>query len=141
MANEATINSGLSINNSPLSYTAKPGSFRATVTGVKGPVPGAFEVSTEGTDVDLSELTTPAFCRIMNLDSTNFVEYGIWDPDISKFYPLGEIQAGETYILRLSRNLFAEYGTGTGTSGPDTNTFRFKADSAALDVIVEAFED
>lgn len=137
MANEATINIGLQIRNLPLDYRSHPTDFRADVTGKKGPGPGAFQVTTEGVDVDLSEFTTPGLCRVMNLDDTNFVEYGIFDG--LEFIPLGEILAEEFYILRLSRNLTNSFGTGTGTIDSG-NTFRIKADTAACNVVVEAFE-
>ena len=94
----------------------------------------------EGTDVDFSELTIPGLCRLMNLDATNFIEFGIWDPEGGVFYPLGEIGPGKTYTIKLSRNLQEEFGTGTGTTGADTNRLRIKADTAACNVLVEAFE-
>jgi hypothetical protein len=141
MANEAQVRSSLQIINSPLHYQSQPTAFTADVTGIKGPCPGAFAASILGTDVDLSELTTPGLCRIMNLDDTNFIEFGIWDPEALKFYPLGEVLPGETYVLRLSRNLAQEYaGTGTGTTGPETNTLRIRADTAPCNALVEAFE-
>ena len=140
MADEATIRCSLDINKPPLRYISRPTVFTFDVAGTKGPVPGAIEASVLGTDVDFSELTTPALCRIMNLDGTNFVEFGIWDPEGITFYPLGEVLAGETYVLRLSRYLQEEYGTGTGTTGADTNRLRIKADTAAVQVLVEAFE-
>ncbi len=74
----------------------------------------------------------------MNQDSTNFVEFGIWDG--TSFYPVGRLLAGESYVLRLSPNLGEEYGTGTGTTGEGINTLRFKADTASVNVLVEAFE-
>jgi len=143
MANEIRITSGLSINtpaSGPVLIENFSDSFQADMAGRKGPSPGAISVSTAGTDVDFSELTTPAICRIKNLDGTNFVEYGIWDPDNSKFFPLGEILPGEAYVLRLSRNLMEEFGTGTGTTGPGINTLRFKADTAPVVVVVDAYE-
>jgi hypothetical protein len=138
MANEATIQTTLSIRTGSLSYQSQPSSFRADVAGTKGPTPGAIAVAIAGTDVAFSELTTPALCRLQNLDETNFVEYGIWDG--IQFYPLGELLPGESYVIRLSRNLTEEYGTGTGTTGAAANTFRLKADTAACVVLVEAFE-
>lgn len=140
MANEATVTSRLTIQKGYLDYMSRPGQFQATVTGTKGPVPGALEATTAGVSVDFSELTTPALCRLMNLDTTNFVEYGIWDPEGGVFYPLGELLPGESYVLRLSRNLNEEYGTGAGTVGANTNRLRLKADTAACQVMVEAFE-
>jgi len=140
MANEARITSGLAITTGKIVYSSKPTSFNADVAGAKGPVPGAIAVSTEGTDVDFSELTTPGLCRIQNQDATNYVTYGIWDPENSKFFPLGELLAGETYPLRLSRDLQEEFQTGTGTTGANTNRLRFKANTTTCTVLIEAFE-
>lgn len=145
MTDDATIRGSMQIRKGTdpvlLDYISRPTAFTADVTGTKGPSPGAITVATApGTDVDLSELTTPALCRIMNLDDENFVEVGIWDPEISTFYPIDEILPGETYIRRLSRNLAQEYGTGTGTTGAETNRLRLRADTAACDVLIEAFE-
>lgn len=145
MANEAQVRGSLQILKKSgaitlIDYSSKPTVFKATVTGTKGPAPGAFTVTVLGTDVDFSELTTPGLCVFKNLDPTNFVTYGIWDPENSKFFPLGELLPGEVYVLRLSRDLQEEFQTGTGTTGADTNRLRFKADTASLDVSVEAFE-
>jgi len=145
MSDEVNIRSSLQIKKTSsgitlLDYNSRPTSFTGDLTGTKGPTPGAFAVSVTGTDVDLSELTTPGYCRFANQDDENFVEYGIYDPETEKFYPLGEILAGESYVLRLSRNLAWEYGTGTGTSGPETNTLRFRANTAVVSILVEAFE-
>jgi hypothetical protein len=53
---------------------------------------------------------------------------------------LGEVLPGESYVIRLSRNLLEQYaGSGTGTTGPE-NTFRLKANEAAVAALVEAFE-
>jgi hypothetical protein len=140
MADEATLRISLSIRKGNLTYQSQPTAFNADVTGTNGPAPGAFNVSTDGTNVDLSELTTPGLCRLMNLDDTNYVEWGVWDPDTSRFYPLGEILPGESYVIRLSRHLTSEYAA-TGTSVPDTNnTLRLKANTAACKCVVEAFE-
>ena len=147
MANEATVRSSLKILKTDsttgrvlLDASPKPTAFTVDVAGTKGPVPGAVNVTTAGVNIDFSELTTPALCRIMNFDSTNFLEYGIWDPEGGTFYPLGEVGPGETYVIKLSRNLQEEFGTGTGTSGANTNRLRLKADTAAVEATVEAFE-
>ncbi|MDB4786219.1 hypothetical protein OAG36_00645 [bacterium] len=140
MADEAQIRTSLQIVNTTtkLEYRSAPTAFTGDVTASKGPVPGAFSATLDGVDADFSELTTPAYCRMMNLDATNFVTYGIWD-DVT-FYPLGEILPGESYVIRISRDLTEEFGTGTGTTGTAINTLRFKADTAAVNVLVEAFE-
>jgi hypothetical protein len=146
MSNEATIRSSLIIlkddgsGTTLLQYAGQPTAFQADVTGTFGPTPGAFAASTAGTDVDLTELTTPGLCRIMNQDDTNYVTVGMWDPEGSTFYPMMELLPGETYVFRLSRSIEEEYSTGTGTTGANTNRLRIKADTAACNVLVEAFE-
>lgn len=142
MANEGRIGASLQIKNASgsLDFKAQIVAQTPDVAGSKGPVPGAITVSMAGTDIDFGELTTPALCHIRNLDPTNFVEYGIWDPEGNTFYPLGELLPAQSTVLRLSRNLQEEFGTGSGTTGPNTNRLRFKADTDSLSVLVEAFE-
>ena len=146
MANEARIQSSLAIRKISGSLTlidyrgTDPSAFQADVTGTKGPVPGALTVPTTGKIVDLTELTIPGLCELHNMDATNYVEYGIYDPQIDVFYPLGELLPGEKYTIRFSRNLAEEYtSTGTGTTAA-TNKFMLKAQNAACDVYVGAFE-
>jgi len=142
MTREATIRNSLSIKTTSLDYRSHPTAFVEDVSGEKGPVPGAFTATIAGTNVDLTELTIPGLCRIMNLDPTNYVDVGIWDPETLLFYPFMEVRPGAYYIFRLSRNLFAEYGTDPteGTVGPNTNQLRIKANVASCTVLVEAFE-
>ena len=142
MSNEVSVRTSLQISNSPLIYQSQPTTFQADQTGKNGPTPGAILVAVTGTDVDLSQLTTPGFCWMMNLDSTNFVEYGIHDVSTGTFYPLGELLPGEIAILRLSRWLGGEYAEpGMGTAGSLTGSkLCFRADTAACRVRVEAFE-
>ena len=145
MSNEARVQSSLTIRKTSgtvtqLDYRSAPTTFTVDVTGTKGPVPGAISATVAGTDVDFGELTQPTLCVLHNQDATNFVEYGIWDPEGSTFYPLGELGPGESYVLKLSRNIQEQYQTGTGTTGDDTNRLRFKADTAACNISVEAFE-
>lgn len=124
MANEATINSHVQINDSAnLQYALGERQFTADITGKFGPAPGAFAASTAGVDVDLSEFTTAGYCRIKNLDGTNFVEVGIYSG--GTFYPLMELLPGQFYVIRLSRNI---------------GTLRVRANTASCNVIVEAFE-
>src|SRR5262245_58703717 len=141
MAGEATVMSSLQLRKGKVNWRTPNSSFRATIVGnAKGPVPGAITVPTSGINIDLSGLTTPGLCEITNYDASNYVEYGIRDPDSGRFFPIHEILPGETYVVRLSRNLRQEYtGTGTGT-GPANNTFHFKANGDDCDVFIGAFE-
>lgn len=145
MAGEATVRTSLQIRKASgsvvlLNYQSQPSAFLADVNGTKGPTPGAVTVDNAGTDVDLSELTTPGFCRISNQSLTGYLEYGIWDPETLVFYPFGEVHPGESYVLRLSRNIQEEYiGTGTGTTGA-TNRIRFKGHEGSTTALIEVFE-
>ena len=142
MANEAKINVSLQIKKGNITYASQPSGFQADVDSdpVLGPTPGAFEVSTQGTDADLSRLTAPGgLCRIQNLDEDNYVTWGAYDPVSTVFQPLGELLPGESYILRLSRSLGDEY-TGTGTGSDVNGTLRFRADTDSCIVLVEAFD-
>lgn len=143
MANEATVRSMLQIKKTSgsitqIEYTSSPSTFQADVTGTKGPSPGAVTVTTSGTNIDLTELTTPGLCRISNQDATNYVEVGVKDASTSVFYPLMELLPGESYVIRLSRNVGEEYYSTTGT---DTgNSIHCKANTASVVVLIEAFE-
>lgn len=121
-------------------FGAGPSSFTEDVDGTKGPSPGAFTATIEGTDVDFSALTTPWLCEFHNQDAVNFVDIGIWDPEGSKFYPFMRLNPGKKYIIPLSPDLQEEFGTGTGTTGADTNRLRVKADTASVVIYVGAFD-
>lgn len=137
MANQVRFNATLEILSGNLKYRSYPNSFQGTITGAKGPCPGALTCSTAGTVVDLTEIATPGFGVIYNEDDTNFVTVGIWDG--TEFYPLMEVGPGEIYPLKFSRYLESSLGVGTGTF---TGTYRLmvKADTAACNVFVGVFE-
>ena len=134
MASEARIISSLQLVKGNLTYQSQPTAFTADVATAKGPTPGAVTVTTSGTTIDLGELSAlGGLCRVMNIDSTNYVEYGPHDG--SAFHPMGEILPGESFVFRLSRNLL--YGQ-SGTA--ETHTLRFRANTASVIVLVEAFD-
>lgn len=138
MANEATIHSSLRIvkqsgSLTVLDYQSRPSMFTATVVGTRGPTPGAINVTTSGVEVNLSALDTPGLCRIMNLDTTNYVQVGIYDG--TNFWEILELLPGESYIFRLARTI----SKGTGTSY-ETGSLMLKANTAPCVCIVEAFE-
>lgn len=138
MSDEARLTVSLQITSGNLEYQSRPTAFQADVAGAKGPTPGAITASTSGTNVDLSQLTQPGLCRIMNLDETNRVEVGVHDGLL--FHPLLELLPGESYVVRLSRNVGEEEDMpGTGTTG-DVNALCVRANTAACVVLVEAFE-
>jgi hypothetical protein len=140
MANEAQVRASLQIRVGNGYYQSQPTVFNADVSTFNGPTPGAVTIDTGGIDIDLTQLTVPGFCWMQNLDSTNFVEYGIYDFETDVFYPFGELLPGEINIIRLSRNFGIEYeGVGTGTTGR-TNRFRLKANTSSCVVRIDVFE-
>ena len=101
MADEIRVVSSLQIRSGTNFFQIQPTSFNEDLTGLyKGPVPGAFTAGVGGTDVDFSQLLTPGWCVIQNQDDTNFVTWGIWDSDHSRFHPLGEILPGHYAMFR-----------------------------------------
>ncbi len=141
MANEIRVTAGLQVRKGSVFYQSRPGAFTADWAGLKGPTPGSITVSIHGTIIDLSQLNTRGGpCRFTNNDDTNYVEYGIYDVGLNRFYPLGSILPGEDYVIRLSPNIQEDYtDTGTGTSG-QVNRFFFKANVADCDCVVDCFD-
>lgn len=152
MANEITVVISLGINNTAstppgnVQYQNRDTGWRANMLGNNGPTPGTVLVPTKGVNINFAELTgMGGVCRMKNLDPSNFVTWGMFDSITNKFYPLGEMLPGESYVIRLSRDLGQQYGTGSGTGSgshlPGGNEFlHMRADIAACRVLVEAFD-
>lgn len=142
MANEATVITSLRVVKNNIQYQSLPQSFIGDVVGSKGPCVGVLTIPVGGKPIDLSELITPGYYVLKNIEDDDgpWVEYGIWDVEMDRFYPWGEIQPGEVYVGRFSRNVAEEYvGTGTGTTAP-TNKVFFKAHGGDCEVSIEIFE-
>lgn len=142
MANEARVQASLYIKNptTALEYQSRPSSFVADVNASNGPTPGAVLVTVPGVDIDLSKLTAGGgLCRLMNLDPTNFVTWGLYNATTTRFLPLGEMLPGESYIVRLSRYILEDF-VGTGTAVGEAVTLHMKANTASCRVLVEAFD-
>lgn len=138
MANEIRVTCSLQIKKGNINYQSRPTAFTADMQGDVGPAVGTILVPLAGVNVDLSQLGTPGLCRIQNLDTTNYVVIGIYDGSI--FFPMLELLPGESYPLRLYREIGTEFtGTGTGTPA-DVNNLRIKAFGGPCLVLVEAFE-
>lgn len=110
-----------------------------------GPYPGAIAISISGTDIDLSKFSRPGLVDMYNpelVTSGKYVEYGIYDPALLVFRPLGEVGPSERYLWKLSRNIGEEWSlipTGTGT-GPVNKTLRFKAYGGTVNMFIGIFE-
>ena len=134
MAGTATITGQLKINNAGQFYQSLPSSFQASIAGTGGPSPGQVTATTAGTDITLSQVGVGGMCRIQNLDPTNFVTVGIYDPTTTTFYPVDDILPGEFYTRRLSSLL-----GGVLPAGLTNKTLRVVANTASCKVLVEAF--
>ena len=137
MANEITVNLNVVVRKGNLAETVSA-NFRATQTGTGGPTPGVLSISTAGEDVTLTDLVTPGLCVVQNVDSTNYIEMGVHDGAV--FHPFLELQPGESYVFRFSRNLGEEDNVaGTGTTGT-IHTIFARANTAAAWLLIKAFE-
>lgn len=138
MANEARVSSSMRIQKDNIRYTAEPQAFTASVDEGTGPVPGELLVTSGGKNVDLSSIVTPGLCRIQNRSDTEYVLFGIHDG--SNFFPMLELLPGESYVMRLYREIGVEFtGTGTGTPS-DVNQLHLKVTgSTSARVLVEVF--
>ncbi len=139
MANEIRVTAGVTIRNGNLDFRPQPTTYQEDQVGEGGPTPGQINVTTAGVTIDLSVLTTPGRYWIQNLDDTNYIEYGIRDPQTNRFYPWGELVPGQFETGRLSRNFTEEYGTGTGTP-EGSNTMFLRAANATCKVYLAVFE-
>lgn len=141
MSDEATIRQMVQIVvNGRKIYTPSAASFKIDVSTSKGPTPGSVTATAGGVDVDLSHLTVPGLCHIINYSTTDYLEYGIYDSSSGVFYPLGEVAAESEYVFEFSRNLFDEF-SGTGTlAASSTNKFRVRGGSSVVECAVNAFE-
>lgn len=115
------------------------------VTTLKGPTPDYKTVSELGTEVDLSQLTTPGNCLIKNIEpvgSTLYFHWGVWDPETNKYYPVGELAAGQSAKFKFSRLFGNEFNTGTGTAAGTgaTNTLKLYAVGGSCRATVKVFE-
>ncbi len=118
MASEASITVGLQIRKGNLNYGENT-SFQADVLVAQGPTPGLVVATTAGVQASLALLTNPGLCWLANLSSDYRVEVGIKDTSSGLFEPLLELLPGESYVIRLARNIGSELtgGVGTGTAG------------------------
>lgn len=140
MANEISVSVSLQINNGNLQYQSRPTAYQDDQGSARGATPGLTQVSTSGTDIDFSKLTTPGYCWLQNLDSTNYVTLGVYEPDTDFFYPVIELPPGaKPQLFKLSRFLVRE-STGTGTLVGYNSRLQLRANGGICDVRVDCFE-
>jgi hypothetical protein len=132
------VNTGTSFN-----FQSNPTAFSFTVNfanGNNGPTPGTITISTAGTVVSLSQLSSGygGPILLLNMDPTNFVDWGLQDTETGQFYPIGRLYPlGPPAFYQISP-LFATEVPGTAPS----NDFALymKANTANCLVSVQAFD-
>lgn len=156
MAGEITVTNNLTIQKNSSDgtlvlqrYVSQPGGFKDSLTGYKGPSPGAITAAPTGTQVPFTELTRPTHCDLANLgrldgaapSADDYFEYGLFDTATNKFYPLGELGPGESTVFKFSRNLTDVFlGPGTGSSGAGNSVFMVVGHLVNIIARVNAFE-
>ena len=144
MSNEVQVRKTLIVGKGSLQYQT-PSQLTAwtlDMAGTRGDAPGLLLATVlHGTDVDLSALSSYGVCEIVNLDASNPVEVGIWDPSLERFYAPIIVSAGKSTIVELNPFLGRVYGTGTGTGSIGSGErLRIRAVGADCWVQVHAFE-
>lgn len=141
MANEIRVQISIQVKKDNFQFQNQPTAFLDDMAGdAAAPSPGRITVSEQGTDVDLSKVGTPGWALFRNLDNTNYVQLGVWNPDQSEFYPFARIKPGTHFLIPLDPDINEEYaGTGTGTTG-QLNTLRLLASTLPCECEVWVFE-
>ena len=121
MANEFTISVGVSLVNGSL-RAQFPQLSRLYTQTTSGMSDQTLSIGTSEENASFTDITTPGFVVLHNLDSTNFVQYGMSDGGTMK--SLCKLKAGDVHLIRLDAS----------------TTLRLKADTSACKVRVMCFE-
>lgn len=121
MANEITLSLGLQLVNGNLraQFPQVSSQYTQTTSGLSDQV---LSIGTSEENVSFTDVTTPGLVVLHNLDSTNYVEYGMSDGGTMK--TLGKLAAGDKHLIRLAAS----------------TTLRMKANTAACKVRVMCLE-
>lgn len=120
MANEITVNAGISVSNGNSTFTHPSKSKSIDQAAIGGPSPGAISVGTTEESTAFPELTTEGWLFLQNNDATNYVQWGF----ATGVYG-GRLKAGEFALFRMEPAL----------------TLYLKANTAACNVLVYGFEN
>lgn len=123
MANEISASCTLRVTNGNLKSNLTPGSVSIDQAVARGPAPGSVNVGTTEEVISFAELTTLGIIQIINLDTTNYVQFG---PESGgAMIPSVRLKPGEPNQFRLEPGV----------------TYRAKANTAACNVQFMAFND
>lgn len=97
MAGEIRVNSVLQVVNG--SINTKLGKDVRIDQTTPGFIARTQTISTSGTDLTLSGVTTPRAIELINLDATNYIDWG--PKSGGSMIPLGQLKAGESSVVTL----------------------------------------
>jgi hypothetical protein len=123
MANEISVSCSLRVANGFLKSNLNTGSVNITQAVAKGPTPGTVNVGTSEEVISFAELTTLGIIQIINLDTTNFVQFG--PESAGAMVAAIRLKPGEPNQFRLEPGV----------------TYRAKADTGACNVQFSAFNN
>jgi hypothetical protein len=98
MAEEISVTIAVTVNNSGFVDDFNSGRLTFTQVAV-GADAGTVSVTTSEGNLSLANLTTNGFLILKNLDSTNFIDYGLDDSGTMK--ACGRLLAGEVNFIRV----------------------------------------
>ena len=97
MANEITINLTVNVSNGEYKYQFSKNSL--VTQAVVGAASGIASIGTSEENLSLGDVATNGFLLLQNLDSTNYVDYGLDDASVMK--SMGRLMPTEIALLRL----------------------------------------
>lgn len=97
MSNEIALNMVFRVNNGYTENISLNGNFTQNTALENKQV---VSVPTTATTYTFSNLSTYGWMFLQNLDSTNYVTYGLTES--STYYPFGRMEAGEVALFRLN---------------------------------------
>lgn len=132
MSNEIQVRASLIVKkgSKPI-YQSPSVAYLDNQSGDGGPFPGDLIITADGRDIYWTDLTTPGWTWLQNNEdpatSDVYVTFGIYDPSIRKFYPIGELGPGQGIPFKFTRDLSKDF-IGSGTGSPVSGTyFRLEA--------------
>lgn len=147
MANEITVSSTLRVTKGDLDYQSRPTSLKADLTTARPPGPGlVYCPSNIVTVVSFANLANPGWCRIQNLGDdaglSQYIDVGMYDSTNLIFLPMLELLNGDSYCVRLSRNLgeVDSVPAPTGTSVYTRASLAILSLGYNIKALVEAFD-
>lgn len=121
MANEISSTVGLSVVNGNLriQFPQLTRQYNQTASGLSDQV---LSIGTSAEDASFGDVATPGLVVLHNLDSANYVEYGMSDGGTIK--KLAKLNAGDVHLIRLAAS----------------TTLRLQANTAACKVRILCLE-